>query len=590
MTAENRERTRVLGLFHGAVDLDVLRLMMEWEEKEVVALAVELVETGLATPNPYSHLTLNPALCPYLRAQLDAVEREALTARWVEAMRQYAEFLRQQQSRNAELAATLTLLELPNIFALLDSVQRVGDVEATINLATSLYSLLQYTGRPRLVERVGQVRDAAAASLGEAWNQARFEAARTYIEQQFASGWLREAFNGAQTLLQRARAAGEQAYPNADYDLALACLLFARVLTTAGGSEQALPLLEEARQRFEAVAKERPGRGAERMASACITEQADCLRSLGRLDEEALAYEEAIRRDEQRGDHRDVGIGKIQLGTVRVYQRRYSEALAMYAEARERFTQLDEPGTVAVTWHQTGMAYQDAGQPEAAEDAYRKSLAIEVRLGNVAGQAASLVQLGNLYDDELNRPEEAVAFYRQAVDKSVESSDVAKEGRRRSNLAATLRKLRRLDEARQEILRAIQCKAQFGHASEPWKSWSILADIETDAGNASPAAEANRQAIASYLAFRRDGGENHTTPGRLFHAVTQALRAGQKARAEQIIAEYRERWKDYKTPEADALESILAGSRDRTLADNPELSYTMAAEILFLIETLESNK
>ena len=57
-------------------------------------------------------------------------------------------------------------------------------------------------------------------------------------------------------------------------------------------------------------------------------------------------------------------------------QRRYGEALAAYAEARERFTQLDEPGTVAGIWHQTGMAYQEAGQPEAAEDAYRKSLAI----------------------------------------------------------------------------------------------------------------------------------------------------------------------------------------------------------------------
>ena len=32
------------------------------------------------------------------------------------------------------------------------------------------------------------------------------------------------------------------------------------------------------------------------------------------------------------------------------------------------------------------------------------------------------------------------------------------------------------------------------------------------------------------------------------------------------------------------------GSRDRTLADAPDLSYTMAAEILFLIETLEKRR
>lgn len=35
------------------------------------------------------------------------------------------------------------------------------------------------------------------------------------------------------------------------------------------------------------------------------------------------------------------------------------------------------------------------------------------------------------------------------------------------------------------------------------------------------------------------------------------------------------------------LQAIVAGNRDRTLADAPDLDYTMAAEILFLIETLE---
>ena len=36
-----------------------------------------------------------------------------------------------------------------------------------------------------------------------------------------------------------------------------------------------------------------------------------------------------------------------------------------------------------------------------------------------------------------------------------------------------------------------------------------------------------------------------------------------------------------------ALQTIVAGSRDHSLADAPGLSSTMAAEILFLIETLE---
>jgi tetratricopeptide (TPR) repeat protein len=220
---------------------------------------------------------------------------------------------------------------------------------------------------------------------------------------------------------------------------------------------------------------------------------------LGRLDEAAAAHEEAIRRDEKRGADRDVAVSKMQLGTVRMRQRRYPEALAAYAEARERFTQLDEPGSIAVIWHQTGMVYQDAGQPEAAEDAYRKSLAIVVRLGDAAGQADTLLQLGNLYKTTLGRTEESVPFYRQAADKYSDIRDVANEGKARSGLAIALRILRRLDEAGQEIRRSIECAESFGHAIEPWKFWIILADIETDADNPAAAAEAKRKAIPSVV-------------------------------------------------------------------------------------------
>jgi hypothetical protein len=72
MSPANRDRARVLRVFHGGVDLDVLAMMMEWEEADVAALAGELIATGLATPNRYNHLTLNPALCPYLRERSDS--------------------------------------------------------------------------------------------------------------------------------------------------------------------------------------------------------------------------------------------------------------------------------------------------------------------------------------------------------------------------------------------------------------------------------------------------------------------------------------------------------------------------------------
>jgi tetratricopeptide (TPR) repeat protein len=78
---------------------------------------------------------------------------------------------------------------------------------------------------------------------------------------------------------------------------------------------------------------------------------------------------------------------KGQLGTVRIEQRRYPEALAPHEETCEGFTRLDEPGSLAVSWHEIGRVYQKAGQPEAAEDAYRKALEMEVRLGSATGQS-----------------------------------------------------------------------------------------------------------------------------------------------------------------------------------------------------------
>jgi hypothetical protein len=181
LSPENHERVGVLGVFHGGVSLGVLRRMMEWPQEDIATLATELTQTGLATPASYNHLRLDPALCPYLRARLLPDQRQEFETRWMEAMRAFAGFLYQQQIQDAQLAATLTLLELPNLMVLLDQVSTAGDPEAMIDLATRLFGLLQYLGKPHLLEKVGAMRDATAQLLGEQWSHAQFESQRTRI-------------------------------------------------------------------------------------------------------------------------------------------------------------------------------------------------------------------------------------------------------------------------------------------------------------------------------------------------------------------------------------------------------------------------
>ena len=263
--------------------------------------------------------------------------------------------------------------------------------------------------------------------------------------------------------------------------------------------------------------------------------------------------------------------------------------MAAYAETRTIFEQQNEPASVAVAWHQIGNAHQDAGNYDEAEAGYRRSLEITTQTNNRAGQAISLVQLGNLYDDNLGRPEEVVNFYRQAADIFVESGDLRSEGISRSNIAATLHELKRYDEARSEIMRAIECKQDLGHEAEPWKSFAVLQQIETAAGNQAAAGAAWAQARDAYLAYRQQGGYAQGGGGKL---VDQVLSLLSQENVDEIEPLFNQLANDPNTADSlkqwmQAVVTILDGSRDLALADDPALYYADAAEILFLIERLE---
>lgn len=342
------------------------------------------------------------------------------------------------------------------------------------------------------------------------------------------------------------------------------------------------PPLAEAQRRFQALA-DAGDADAARMAGVSITEQGDCLRDLGRLEAAAAAYEEAIQRGKQRDDDRSVAVGSGQLGTVRLLQGRYAEALAAYEDARAIFERLGEPGTVATAWHQIGMVHRQVQQFEAAERAYRQALGIRVQHKLRTDEAASLLELGNLYDD-WGRPEEAVAFYRQAADLYTALGDQASEGRAHSNIAETLRRLGRTGEARREIVRAIECLRPFGHAAEPWKPFVILHDIEQASGNGPAAAAAWRQARDAYLAYRREGGYAQSGIGKLCDAIWQAVQQGGVEAGAAVLQQVTAT--SQVTATLERLQAILAGARDPALADDPDLPYGASAELLLLLERL----
>ncbi|MEZ5590202.1 MAG: tetratricopeptide repeat protein [Gammaproteobacteria bacterium] len=343
--------------------------------------------------------------------------------------------------------------------------------------------------------------------------------------------------------------------------------------------------MQQAEQIFQTIVDAKSRKSAKNMVLAAITNQADCLRDLGRYEEAAGKYKESIKKAEVLKNTRSIAVGKGQLATVRMLQMCFQDALDGHHEARKLFEQLNEPASVATAWHQIGMVYMDTERFDDAEQAFRESLALRTRCGDESGQAMTLTMLGLLYDF-WKRPELAVMVYHQAVEKFVAAQDMYNESKTRSNLAHALFELQRLDDARQEIQRVINCRKSF----ELWRSWGILHDLEIAAGNSADAAQARCKAIESFLAYRRAGGENHNLSGRLCLAVTQALRTGKVTEVTKELQEHSQQddVSDSLKALIPALQSILTGNRDPALADDPALGYEDAAEIILLLERLET--
>ena len=416
------------------------------------------------------------------------------------------------------------------------------------------------------------------------WGHARFTAEASKIESWKSSGQTRKVLNTALKLYNRAKAEGEDAYPEAKLDTAIGSLLLGQSFTEAGAADKGLPLLVEAQRRFEQL-------NATRLAAMALKDQGDSFRWLGQYDQATLAYMESIYRSEKLGDRVSVAVTNVQLGTVRLFEKSYEEALKIYQEALNTFLSMGDSHNAAGVWQLIGKVYSETGQYDNSVRAYNESLVITTRLNDVAGQAKCLGELGILYS-QMNRLEDSVAYYKKSIGKLVEIRDTFREGMVRSNFAVSLVELNRITEARNEFLKAIKCLEPYGHAAEPWNIWNNLRSVEALDGNSQAAEEARQKALKLFLAYRQDGGENHEPSGRLCNAIAKALLEKNTSEVQGLLGEWRHNpaWMRKGKPEPllDALTEIINGKRDPSLADNPDLTYDQAAEIILLLETLRS--
>lgn len=587
-----RERVKRLAVFHGGGQLSVIARVLEIDGDTVNKHAQHLIDVGMAELMEYRYLRLDPALPAYLRLGCPPEQLKPLMATWAEAMEQLVNFLYEQFFEDNMMSQRLTLLELPNLMALMNWFEQRLEADSSIakqvaDIAASIEQPLSYLAQSQALERAIALQRKAATTMPKCFEaHAHFKYEKQQIERLLSQGQLQASYKQAQALLEKAQAAGLNAYRGADYDLAMAYDLFGTVLLASGQAAQALEQFVEAQRQFEDML----GKQSARMAVVTIKEQGDCLQTLGQLSAAEEKYKDAITKFERLGDVRSVAASKLELAAVQRDQGRHDEAVSESETACILFEQLNEPKIVAEIWHQIGTVYQEAGQYEAAETAYRKSLEIKTRIADRGGQARSLGQLGVLYKEHSNRIEEAIAFERQAADIYVELQNLRFEGFVRNNIANSLSLLQRYDEARREIQRAIECMQHFGIAGQPWKAFYILHKIETATGNPAAAQAAWRQARDAYLAYRQQGGYAQYYGGKLIDDVLGLLAQQQADEVQSLFAKLTNNPKEPVSLKQliQAMVAILNGSRDPALADDPALNFAAAAEVLFFMERLTS--
>ncbi len=583
LSPETREKIGILGVFQNGAHLDVLRAMLNMDQEEIRDMADELILAGLAEHQGYGYMKLRTALCPYLLGEMDTDEIRGTCHNWAKKMMGFAESLYGQIGKSPQLAASLSLLELPNLLAALEHLRDIDPPEKIVDAAANLETLFQNLGRPQALARVAEIRKQTSEQLGE-WGHSRFEIEKRAVERSLESGQFRQAREGADALLTTCLDAGPDAYEGAVYDIATACLLQGSVLGMSGAPEAAIKALSEAQRRFRELANA-GNMNAVDMASSAVTEMGNCLLFLGHLDEAAEAYEDAIARYKGTDDLRHASC-QGQLGTVRMHQKRYEDAVAAHESARDTFERLDDADNIAIAWHNIARVHKEAGAFQDAERAYRSALNIALQHKNRHGEAFARSEMGSLYA-AMGQLEVAVAVYHQAAETYVQIGDMFKEGTCRDHIADTLIRLNRSDEARQELERAIECKRAFGHVAEIWKTWDILQDLEQTLGNAEASVSARAQAMRTYLESRRTGRESQTPLSHLCALVAKAIQEKDTNQVREMLEGYlNQDVKPWVLAAIRVLQAVLEGSRDASLAENPELDYMDAAELTLLLEHL----
>jgi len=587
LSPENQAKVKVVGVFHGGVQLKILRGMMGWNDFEIMSFGKELIRVGLATLNKDDHLSLSSGLCPYIRMQLVASALAEMEEKWAIKMLDYANHLESTRFKQATKVANAKNAELANFLALFELALRRRDPRFIIDVSSTLSSLFQNSGFPRMLRQMNQASERALKMLRSDWDHHQFKAAFSVAENMMEMGKNQELLSFVTALVQRCDEMG-QCYSEANWDHAILYNLYGQALLRSGSLDQALAALTKSQNTFATF--EQSNEGVVRMLAACKLAQGECLRDLGNFDEAVLALSDAASLASQAQDERLEAFAKSLLGTVHIAQGNGGEAVNAFAAERRFLRKIGDLNGLSGSLHHSGIAHRMLGSIDAAESAFRESLAISVQLDDSGAQAAAFNELGSLFIELPSRRTEAVTFFQSAANIYATLGEASLEGRTRYNLANSLFRLGLFAFAKDEALTALECKLTQGRGGSIWNTWNLLSEIYRRLDDEKEASNASRMARDSYLDYRRTGGAILHEDGHIVHAISELLHQSLLPDADDLLDKLEADYYVQFYALIGVLRSILAGSRKLILADAPGLTYSMAAEIQLLLETLSKSE
>ena len=252
--------------------------------------------------------------------------------------------------------------------------------------------------------------------------------------------------------------------------------------------------------------------------------------NLGRKEEAARYYEQALLIHREVGDRVGEGTVLNNLGKLAVDRGRKEEAARYYEQALLICREVDNRSGEGTTLNNLGKLAVDRGRKEEAARYYEQALLIHREVGNHAVEGITLNNLGSLADG-LGRKEEAARYYEQALLILREVGDRAGEGIALNNLGSLADDLGRKEEAARYYEQALLIHREVGDRAGEGNTLNNLGKLAKNLGRQEEAARHYEQA----LLIRREVGDRSGEAYTLNNLGTLAYQRGEVEMAVQYL-------------------------------------------------------